>query len=233
MRSCLLALVCLAKASAYEYLNNVTAELGVSVLAAQIQQLVEQSMPDFAAAAALYYGSTTKALATADHSGDADFDAFAQYYNGTAFHDKFIQPCFDDQGVWAGKTLARVECVEKTMQDAIPVAAMLVELNMAIAQASAGNTTSDQAALHVDKAYALFKGGDSSHSPYGRANKRAVNYLALDGNQMADWPTNRAWRCSTWRSMRRSRSCRPPCSPTRSTSTPRDPPSVPSYRAWR
>ena len=166
----------------------VSTELGISDLAAQIQSLVDAD--DFAGAKALYDDSDLQTLALADDVSDADYSTFKSYYSGVAgFHNTFVTACFAGTGVWAGadKIDARVECVLKTTQDSIPLLALLGNLNKAIAEAQAGNTSDAQAALYVDKAYALYKGSEASsnsYSIYGRGQRRGKNFLDASGEAL-------------------------------------------------
>jgi hypothetical protein len=65
--------------------------------------------------------------------------------------------------------------------DAIPAQQVVLLLQEALSEASDGRRGLAQAALRVDRAYALFRGGDDLYSPFARGNKRGLNFYALDG----------------------------------------------------
>ncbi|KAJ1634240.1 hypothetical protein T492DRAFT_865429 [Pavlovales sp. CCMP2436] len=124
--------VIVTPAGAYTTTNNAStfsSELSVSEIAAQIQGLIDVTTPDFVSAKALYDGSALQTLALADYSGDVDYDTFKAYDGGDAFHDSYLAECWVGDGLW---------CIEKTTADAIPFMSMLVNLNAALTNATAG-----------------------------------------------------------------------------------------------
>jgi hypothetical protein len=95
--------------------NSVLDEARVSTTVAAItNSLLDE---DFAAAKGLYIGSHLEALAQ-----QARFNGsiWSTHFGLPAPFDTFFTRCVDGAGVWAGKSAARLECVEKTAWDAVP-----------------------------------------------------------------------------------------------------------------
>ncbi|KAJ1634256.1 hypothetical protein T492DRAFT_865455 [Pavlovales sp. CCMP2436] len=164
----------------YAPVNSVLDDARVSVTVSTIKAALVRV--NFVAAKAAYIGSHLEALALTSSAGSAYADHFGE---PTPYNSFFIQ-CVDGTGVWAGKISARLECVEKITFDAVPVQQIVLLLQKALVEATAGHRGLAQAALLVDRAYALYRGGDDLYSPFERANKRGANFYGEDDTKLVD-----------------------------------------------
>jgi hypothetical protein len=172
-----------AQCTNYAPVNSVISEAQVSVMASSITALAKLPAYDYVAAEAAYKGSALEALAKEDRTGNAAFDEYVSFYGGDkTFLDTYVTSCFTDGEPWAtAGNKSRTECIEKTVQDLVPVAAIFDHLEDALKEVNLGNTGIAQAAAHVDRAYALYKGGKQSAAVYDRGQKRGANYLDATG----------------------------------------------------
>jgi len=167
-----------AQCTSYAPVNSVLDYAGVSSTAREINTALMAE--NFALAKAAYTGSHLEALAKAT----PEESAYAKHFGSASpYHDFFVE-CADNKGVWADKTPARLECLQKLSWDAVPFHTIDELLQAALTDADGNRRGLTNAALHVDRAYALFLGGDHMHSPYNRGNKRGPNFYEVDGDQL-------------------------------------------------
>eukprot|EP00955_Chlamydomonas_euryale_P091493 364630-Chlamydomonas_euryale.AAC.4 len=137
--------------------SNVANEAAVSIASGFITDLVEDS--EFAEAQDVYASSSTlNALGLGQGLSGPAFNQARAYFGGAAnFNAEYLSTAFTSGTSSAEQ---RMEMIEKTVSDAIPVQGIL-------SYANAGDW---------DKAGALYIGNNPAASPYGRANARGNNY---------------------------------------------------------
>eukprot|EP00955_Chlamydomonas_euryale_P031326 329259-Chlamydomonas_euryale.AAC.6 len=141
--------------------TNAANEAAVSVTTGFIKDLLSDQA--FAAAEAAYNGDATLSTLGSGSglSGPVFTQAQAYFGSGSNFNEDYLSYAFA-----RSSAAEKMEMVEKTTADAIPVQAIL-----SYANSGANGNRADW-----DKAGALYIGNNQDISPYGRANKRARNF---------------------------------------------------------
>jgi len=121
---------------------------------------------------------TLQDLATADHTGEAFFDAYSSFYGSGTSWDDFTLDALNGNGNMAGKSDAfRQICVKK--------AAVSLQLMESAHQLEEAVTKgSDGGAEAWDKAWAYYHGTDGVNAPFAVSGKRDTDYP--DGTMVSD-----------------------------------------------
>eukprot|EP00191_Tetraselmis_sp_GSL018_P000163 CAMPEP_0177609542 /NCGR_PEP_ID=MMETSP0419_2-20121207/19156_1 /TAXON_ID=582737 /ORGANISM="Tetraselmis sp., Strain GSL018" /LENGTH=946 /DNA_ID=CAMNT_0019104497 /DNA_START=69 /DNA_END=2909 /DNA_ORIENTATION=- len=146
----------------YSIENNVDEQFTISTTAYEVNTAMLAR--DYATAKENYNSASyVKGLARGGTLTGPVFRQAVEYFGRTDFNDEYLVSAFDN-----GVHVSRVEKVQKTLADSIPVHALL---------SYAYNASRSNDRVLWDAAAALYIGDlETDLTPYTRANKRAANY---------------------------------------------------------
>lgn len=172
----------------YEPGSDVSGHAKISLDVAEIAELLTSEPADFAAARALYAAGdhslasdgTTRSLRAfaTERRTEPVWSRYVAFYRDPAWLDTFVASALSGAGSFAtAGEPARVQAVQKGVQNGVLIAWMFHELDEAKAAVAARDLDPGDGAPHkVDEAWAFYHGEDPAAAPYATADKRGADF---------------------------------------------------------
>lgn len=188
--ACLLCGMTLAQDDCYDVdTSNVSDDPKLALDVCEINDLLDMDPPDYAKAREIYKtgmnskGTTLFDVATAEYPTEL-YQKYAVFFGDQQWMHTKIDQALDGEGKFSS-AIKRVQAIKKLLQSSVLVQRFFYDIDSAVAKTEANNP--EGALNSLDRAMAVFYGGDISCSPFGNGQARGIEFGTIsDGVSKAN-----------------------------------------------